>query len=109
MCSVVVPALTLGRTLEVSGVGEDDGLGLRQDQDGRRVAAVAVVKILGDITSGERPHTLNLPQCRDNLRPELVVGGVDAGMGAAANNPPGNRKTVSSELGPDNTRDVIQL
>ena len=97
---VAVPALALGGPLEVSGVGEEDGEGVSQDQDGGRVTAVAVVEGTGNIAPGEHPQPLHLLQGRDDLRPVLVVGGVDASVGAAAHNPPGNRKTVSSELGP---------
>ena len=109
MSSVVVPAVALGRSLEVSGVGEDDGPGLGQHQDGRRVAALTVVELGRDVTPGEDSHALHLTQGRHDLCPVLVVGGVEPSMGAAANNPPGNIKTVSSELRPDSQRDVIQL
>ena len=44
-------AVALGGSLHVRRVGEDDGLGLGQDQDGRRVATVPVVETVGNVVS----------------------------------------------------------
>ena len=60
--SVGVPAVALGRSLEVSWVGEDDGLGLSQHQDRGRVATVTVVKITRDLAPGEDPDSLHLTE-----------------------------------------------
>lgn len=74
-------------SLDIRRTGQDDGLGLGQHQDRRRVLGHLVVELMGDLVPLPDLKLRNVPQPLNDVFSEFFVSGIDASVSTTSNNP----------------------